>query len=75
MIYAYLDKNIKAANTEELTLNQNCSYEKLPVENIPEDASCIVAHGVLRGMDKVIKLAVEKNITWVVKFLNKMMMC
>ena len=32
MIYAYLDKNIKAANTKELTLNQNCSYEKLPVE-------------------------------------------
>tara|TARA_R100000081_G_C4635249_1_gene75082 strand:+ start:318 stop:488 length:171 start_codon:yes stop_codon:yes gene_type:complete len=48
MIYAYLDKNIKAANTKELTSKQNCSYIKLPVEDIPKDASITVVHGVLR---------------------------
>tara|TARA_E500000318_G_scaffold25242_3_gene25266 strand:+ start:5886 stop:6638 length:753 start_codon:yes stop_codon:yes gene_type:complete len=64
MIYAYLDKNIKAANTKELTSKQNCSYVKLPVEDIPKDASMTVVHGVLRGMDKVIKHSIDSSIPW-----------
>ena len=65
MIYAYLDKNIKAANIKELTRNIKCEY--IPIDNlrIPGDAECNVVHGVLRGMDDVVKRSINSNIPWV----------
>lgn len=64
MICAYLDKNIKAANMRELTRNVNVSY--IPIEDpvLPGDASCVAVHGVLRGMDSIIKRAVKNNVPW-----------
>ena len=65
MIYAYLDKNIKAANIKELTRNIKCEY--IPIDNlrIPGDAECNVVHGVLRGMADVVKRSINSNLPWV----------
>lgn len=65
MIYAYLDKNIKAANIKELTRNVDCSYIPLEQSRFPGDASCTVVHGVLRGMDDIVKRSIKSNIPWV----------
>lgn len=65
MIYAYLDKNIKATNVRELVQNQEASFIELPSTIVPDDASCVVVHGVLRGMDEVIKQAIDRKIPWV----------
>ena len=65
MIYAYLDKNIKAANVKELVQYQKANFVDLTNTKIPDDASCVVVHGVLRGMDEVIKQAIDRSIPWV----------
>ena len=65
MIYAYLDKNIKATNIMELTRNVSCEYIPIDKLRIPGDAECNVVHGVLRGMDEVVKRSTKSNIPWV----------
>ena len=68
MIYAYLDKNIKANNMREFTKNvDNVIYKDLYTDDlmIPRDATGVAVHGVLRGNDLVIKRAIEKDIPWV----------
>lgn len=64
MIYAYLDKNIKATNVKELTRNVNCTYLPSNINEVPKDASAVVVHGVLRGMDSIIKHSIENSIPW-----------
>ena len=68
MIYAYLDKNVKANNMKELTSKvEGVSYKELNYDDliIPNDATAIAVHGVLRGNDTLIKRAVEKDIPWI----------
>jgi len=65
MIYAYLDKNIKATNIIELTRNVSCEYIPIDKLRIPGDAECNIVHGVLRGMDEVVKRSTKSNIPWV----------
>ena len=66
MIYAYLDKNVKANNVKEVLTG--LTYKTKNILNdetdIPEDATCVVVHGVLRGNGEVIKTAEERNIPW-----------
>jgi hypothetical protein len=64
MIFAYLDKNIKAANIKELTQNVECSYIPTDKAVLPRDASCVAVHGVLRGMDVIIKRAIKNQVPW-----------
>lgn len=64
MIHAYLDKNIKATNIRELVEKQNVAFHNLPDTSVPDDASCVVVHGVLRGMDNVVRHSIENDITW-----------
>lgn len=69
MIYAYLDKNVKANNVRELCrgISDPVTYKELATDDllIPHDTSMIVVHGVLRGNDTLIKRAIDKNIPWV----------
>ena len=65
MIHAYLDKNIKATNIRELVEKQDVVFHNLPDTSVPDDASCVVVHGVLRGMDEVITQAIDRSIPWV----------
>ena len=68
MIYAYLDKNVKANNMRELTSKvEGVSYKDLSYDDllIPHDAEMIAIHGVLRGNDTLIKRAIDKGIPWV----------
>tara|TARA_R100001509_G_scaffold161084_2_gene129778 strand:+ start:57 stop:809 length:753 start_codon:yes stop_codon:yes gene_type:complete len=65
MIYAYLDKNIKATNVKELVQNQTVSFSGLENTIVPYNAECVVVHGVLRGMNTVIKQAIHREIPWV----------
>ena len=62
MIYAYLDSSsIKATNIRELRVDAKYLSADTPV---PEDASMIIVHGVLRGMGDRIKEATERSIPW-----------
>ena len=68
MIYAYLDKNVKANNMRELTRGvDNIAYKELNYDNLilPNDATGVAVHGVLRGNDQIITKAMEKKIPWV----------
>lgn len=65
MIYAYLDKNIKANNIKELTQNIDCNYISVDEAYVPDNASCTVVHGVLRGMNTVVQESINKNIPWI----------
>ena len=67
MIYAYLDKNIKAANMRELMSSvPNVKFVELKEFNIiPSHAQVIAVHGVLRGNGELIKQAEERGIPWV----------
>jgi hypothetical protein len=67
MIYAYLDKNIKATNIHELmsgVITPNTSLHIGARKDVPDDASMTVVHGVLRGMDNVVKHSIDNNIPW-----------
>jgi len=64
MIYAYLDKNIKATNIRELTQNVDCAYLDSISKTIPKDISLAVTHGTLRGMGDVIKRCMSDSINW-----------
>lgn len=66
MIYAYLDKNIKAQNVKQICgLNKDVYYSNLTEKSVvPEDATAIVVHGVLRGNSVLIKEAQRRGIDW-----------
>lgn len=64
MIYSYLDKNIKATNIKELTQNIDCEYISADNFKLPFYSDCNVVHGVLRGMDKVVKHSIEHSMPW-----------
>lgn len=67
MIYVYLDKNIKAANAKELVARvpEKTFVPLKEFHGIPQDASCLVIHGVLRGNSEIIKQAEASRIPWV----------
>ncbi len=64
MIYAYLDKNIKAINVRELTQSIDCKYLESSTKNLPQDTSLAVLHGTLRGMGDIIKECISKKTSW-----------
>ena len=65
MRYSFLDKNIKANNIIEFAPND---AEKMILafgQNVvPEDATEVFVHGVLRGSDEVIKQCIDRKIPW-----------
>lgn len=66
---AYLDKNIKATNIRELTEPLRAvSYISTDTVDdeylIPINAECTVVHGVLRGMDRVVKQSIKQGVPW-----------
>ena len=65
MRYAYMDKNIKAVNMRQLTFSNG--FKEIPLEMgiaVPNDASMIAVHGVLRGNSELIKQAIQRDIPW-----------
>lgn len=72
MIYAYLDKSIKARNVRDLTdyvqdvkfvqMNNEITYNGRLV--VPDDATMVIVHGVLRGNADVINQAIDRQIPW-----------
>ena len=67
MIYAYLDKNVKAKNIQELmsgTQSPYTCYNIYAIKDVPHDATMTAVHGVLRGNDQIIKHSIERNIPW-----------
>lgn len=69
MKYYYLDKNIKAINMEQFIGNRHrFDWTGVYLEEgltIPEDATAIAVHGVLRGNGELIKQAIASKISWV----------
>ena len=64
--YAYMDKNIKAINIRQLIAGHG--FEEIDLEEdltLPEDATEIAVHGVLRGNSTLIKQAIAKGIDWI----------
>lgn len=67
MIYSYLDKDIKGKNVMEL-MTKVQEFKHITLKHyptIPDDATLVVTHGVLRGMGSVINQAIKKKIPWV----------
>lgn len=65
--YAYLDKNIKAVNIQQLVGNQpDWQFITLTEDQfIPVDATYVAVHGVLRGNSPIIKQAESRQIPWI----------
>lgn len=65
-MYAYMDKNIKAANLRELL--SGFKYTPMNLSDwkpiLPSDAEAAVVHGVLRGSETIIKEAETHNVPW-----------
>lgn len=64
----YLDKNIKAVNARYLTEKlPNVEYRELAYDDliIPYEADQVLVHGVLRGNDRIITQAIDKEIDWI----------
>jgi len=67
MIYAYLDKNVKAKNIQELMSGARAPNTCLNIyarKDVPHDATMTAVHGVLRGNDQIIKTSIDRNIPW-----------
>ena len=66
MIYGFLDKNIKASNMRDFLSKTPAKFIPLNEANgVPEDASAIAVHGVLRGNGSLIREAQEREIHWI----------
>ena len=62
MIYIHLDGFREGAVR---SLSKNHTHKPLESLEIPNDASLVIVHGVLRGSDKVIQNAIAKGVPWV----------
>ena len=64
-VYAYLDKNVKGNNTQQLM--SKVPHIDIPLREglvLPSDAELISVHGVKRGNDTLIQQATQTNTPW-----------